>query len=253
MAKVPNPDEVQVGRLPAPSRNPFKPAETVQSRVRLALTGPTGSGKTYTALAIASALGGRIAVIDTEHGSAALYKKQFSFDVVNLTKYTPRYYVQLIEEAAKQGYDTCIVDSLSPSWNSTGGILEIAGGNIRGWKDATPEYNSLVQALIAQRTKMHVICTLRSKMKHALETDESTGRLVVKKLGLEPIHRDELPYEFDIIGDLSADHSISFSKTRCSALDGMSFAKPGPEVAAIITEWLEGLDPAQVDEASSEE
>lgn len=253
MAKLTNPDEVQTGPLPAATRNPFKPAHLTQSRVRMALTGPTGSGKTYTALAIATALSDRVAVVDTEQGSASLYRKLFSFDVVNLSKYTPRYYIQMIEAAAAAGYGALVIDSLSPSWNGTGGILEIAGGNIRGWKDATPEYNSLVQTLIRYRSKMHIIATLRSKMKHALETDESTGRLVVRKLGLEAIHRDELPYEFDIIGDLTTDHAITFSKSRCAALDGRTFTKPGSEVATIISEWLTDLEPETADEGAEDE
>lgn len=247
MAKVENKDEVQVGKLPAAPSNPFAPAETDQTKVRMALTGPTGAGKTYTALQIATGLvegtEGRICVIDTEQGSAALYKRHFSFDVANLRKYTPRYYLQLLEAAAKHGYEVCIIDSLTPSWNSTGGILQIADGNIRGWKDATPEYQALVEGLISYRAKMHIICTLRAKMKIALDTG-ITGKLEVQKLGLEPIHRDELQYEFDLIGFLDQNNNLTFSgagKSRLPGLRDRVFTRDGITVAQIIKAELEAL------------
>lgn len=242
MAKLTN-NDIPTGPVALNTSNPFKPVHMLQNRVRMGLTGVTGAGKTFTALEIATALvpGGRIAVIDTEQGSAALYRNEFQFDHLNLTKYTPRYYITAINAAAANGYDVCIVDSLSPSWNGAGGILAIADGNIRGWKDATPEYQQLVQALINQRSKMHLIVTLRSKMKHELSTDPNSGRMIVNKVGLAPIHRDELPYELDIIGDIDQQHIMTFSKTRCSALDGRSFTQDGTTVAHIISNWLSAL------------
>lgn len=250
MAKLGNSTDIPVGPIAAPlTSNPFKPAHTVQNHARIALTGPTGAGKTYTALELAAGLaaGGKVAVIDTEQGSAALYRNEFTFDHLNLSKYTPRYYIAAINAAAANGYTVLIIDSLTPSWNGKGGILDIADGNIRGWKDATPEYRELINALVSQRNKMHIIATLRSKMKHDLSTDANTGRLVVRKMGLAPIHREDLPYEFDIIGDLDQDHTMVFSKTRCSALDGQTFTKDGTAVAAIISSWLSGLGTVAID------
>lgn len=240
--------EVPTGALPTAIANPFKPAATLQSRVRMLLTGATGCGKTYTALMIARALanGGKVAVIDTESGSAALYKDLYPFDVLNLTQYTPRFYVQAIKLAAQHGYSVCIIDSLTHAWNGKGGVLDIADGNIRGWKDATPEHRSLIDTIASMRNKMHVIGTLRSKMRHDIETGID-GRLTVRKMGLQPIQREDLPYEFDIIGDLDQTHTITFSKSRCSDLDGKQFVNPGSEVATIISSWLTGLGAVAID------
>ena len=49
----------------------FSKATKTKSKLRMALIGPSGSGKTYTALTVATGLGKRVAVIDTERGSAS--------------------------------------------------------------------------------------------------------------------------------------------------------------------------------------
>src|SRR5438105_1436970 len=87
----------------------FKPATKKQSKLRLALTGPSGSGKKFSALSIASGLGERIAVIDTEHGSASLYADKFKFDVCNLESFSPDAYVEALKGAEEAGYDVVII------------------------------------------------------------------------------------------------------------------------------------------------
>ncbi len=234
-----NPDHIAVDTLAPVIVNPFARADASQSHIRIVLTGPSGSGKSYTALMLATELSKkRIAVIDTENDSAALYANQFTFDALNLLRFTPRYYVQMIEAAAQNNYDVCIVDSLTHSWNGRGGILEIAGGNIRGWKDATPQYQALIDCLIRYRRQMHIICTLRSKMAYNLSSE--TGSLVVTKVGLEPIHRSELPYEFDCVIDLSQQHVITVSKSRYAGLDGLVLPAGKESIthlAQLLTQW----------------
>lgn len=252
MAKIgSNNTEISTGPLPVPSNNPFKPATLRQSHIRLMLTGVAGAGKTYTALSLAEELaeGGRIAVIDTEQGSAALYSKRFSFDHAPVTKYTPRYYIQLLQAAAANGYKVCIIDSLTPSWTGKGGILAIADGNIRGWKDATPEYDALVEALTSYRSRMHVIATVRGKIKHEVSNNPVTGKLEVQKLGVGPIHRDQLEYEFDAVGYIDTDHVLSFSgagKSRLDALADRTFTPAETKHAASII--LDALSSAEQEE-----
>lgn len=240
-----NPDHVDVQPLPVVAHNPFKRANAAQSHIRIVLTGAAGSGKTYTALALATALSRRkIALIDTESDSATLYAGQFVFDTLNLRRFTPRYYIQAVESAAKNGYDVCIIDSLTHSWNGTGGILDIAGGNIRGWKDASPEYRRLVDTLTTYRSQMHIICTLRSKMEYRI-TQEPGSPMVVTKIGLQPIHRDELPYEFDAVIDLNQQHQITVSKARYAGLDGLSLPAGRESIdtlATALVAWRSALN-----------
>src|SRR5690606_31598618 len=104
----------------------FKKAERKQARLRLALAGPSGSGKTYSALQMAKGLGSKIAVIDTEHGSASLYADAAEFDVMELhAPYSPERYVEAIQAAEAAGYDVLIIDSYSHEWTGPGGCLEI--------------------------------------------------------------------------------------------------------------------------------
>lgn len=215
----------------------FKKATRDQSKVRMAITGPTGSGKTYTALSIARHLGKRVALIDTENGSAALYSDEFDFDVLELgDNYHPQRYVEAIRAAASAGYDVVIVDSLSHAWNGKGGVLEIAGGKFTGWKDARPAHEMLVNCLVSMRQRIHIIATMRSAMEHVQE--EVDGKKVVRKLGMEARQDKDMSYEFDVQGEMDHVHTMTIAKTRCKPLDGRTFYLPGKEVADIISAWL---------------
>ncbi|MDL1924285.1 ATP-binding protein [Chloroflexi bacterium CFX3] len=246
-------------RLPAPKsgqsaqshaqgdRNPFAPASASGTFIRMALFGPSGSGKSYTALNIACNIkpDARVAVIDTERGSARLYAKQFKFDVVELSDYSPRNYIDLLLAAERHGYDVVVVDSLSHAWMGTGGVLDMvdkarakstSGNSFTAWKDATPMQNKLVDAILGVRC--HVIATLRVKTEWVLETNER-GKQVPRKVGLAPVQREGIEYEFGICGEIDADHRLVFTKSRCPQLADAVFPKAGGEVATILRDWLE--------------
>lgn len=226
----------------------FQKATKKQAKLRLALIGPAGSGKTYTALTVATHLvpGGRIAVIDTERGSASKYADLFSFDVEELTSYHPRTYIEAMAEAQAAGYDVLIIDSLSHAWMGKDGALELvdraakrnpAGNSFAAWREVTPLHNQLVDAMLA--AKLHIIVTLRSKMEYIQEKDDK-GKTVIRKVGLQPVQRDGLEYEFDVVGDLDQDNTLVVTKTRCSALTGAVIPKPGKELASALDVWLQG-------------
>lgn len=229
---------------------PFQRATRQQARLRMAIIGPAGCGKTMTALKLATALGGRVAMIDTEHGSASHYADQFEFDSLEMTNFDPRNYVKAIAEAEQAGYDVLIIDSLSHAWMGHGGALEMvdqaakrsqSGNSFAAWRDVTPLHNQLVEAMLA--SKLHLIVTLRAKTEYAMEQDDKTKRMTVRKLGLAPIQRDGLEYEFDVTADMTLDNVLIVSKTRCAALTGRMFEKPGDDLAQIIRTWLSGGAP----------
>ena len=127
--------------------NLFSKATKTASRIKMAIVGPAGAGKTYSALAIASGLGQRVAVIDSEHGSASKYADLFDFDVVDLDQHHPQIYIDMIKGAEEGGYDVLVIDSLSHAWNGVGGALELvdaaaaksrSGNSFTAWKDVTP-------------------------------------------------------------------------------------------------------------------
>lgn len=231
----------------------FKKATKAQAKLRLGLIGPAGSGKTMTALRVAHGLGGRIAVIDTERGSASLYagERGLGFDVLELETYEARHFIDAIADAEAAGYDVLIIDSLSHAWAGKGGILEFVdkaakrsgGGSFSGWRDATPLHNQLVDAILGAR--MHVICTLRSKVEHVIE--QVNGKTQVRKVGLQPVQRDGLEYEFTVVGDVNQDHELIVTKTRAAFLKDAIIREAGEDLGKQLRAWLGSGDaPAPV-------
>ncbi|HZT79599.1 MAG TPA: ATP-binding protein [Gemmataceae bacterium] len=218
----------------------------------MALDGPSGSGKTVTALRCAAAFGGKIAVIDTESGSARKYAgeifddRPLAFDVLELTAFSPAEYTSAIEEAGRLGYDVLVIDSLSHAWEGKEGALELVdrvGGNrFTAWKDVTPMHRRMVEAILV--SPCHVLCTMRSKTEYVLE--EQNGKQVPRKIGTAPIQRPGLEYEFDVYGSLDWSHLLTVTKSRCRAVDGLVVAKPGPAFMRPILDWLRRGSPAEV-------
>ena len=222
----------------------FKRATRSQARLRLGLIGPAGSGKTMTALRIASGLGGKIAVVDTERGSASLYmgERDMEFDVIELDSYEVENFIEAINAAAAGGYSTLIIDSLSHAWAGKGGILEFVdkagkrqgGGNFGAWRDATPRHNALVDAILG--APLHVICTLRSKVEYVVEN--INGRNQVRKVGMQPVQRDGLEYEFTVVGDVTQDHDLIVTKTRAAFLKDQVIREAGEDLGKQLAGWL---------------
>ena len=230
----------------------FKPASKEQSFLRLGIVGPAGSGKTYTALRFAHALGKRIAVLDTEHGSASKYVGEapdglpWSFHTFEPDTFAPTLYTEAVQLAAREGYQVLVIDSLSHAWNGRGGALEIkdrVGGNsFAAWRQVTPMHDEMVDAIL--RCPLHVIATMRSKMSYVQETDAG-GKTVIRKVGLAPVQRAGMEYEFDIVLDLDWGHIGTVSKSRCSAVADRIVAFPGPEFLQPVLAWLDNGNPPE--------
>ncbi len=222
----------------------FQRASKKSARLRMALIGVAGSGKTYTALSIAQHLGKRVAVLDTERGSASKYSDLFEFDVLEPENFSPKTYIDAIEAAAEAGYDVIVLDSLSHAWTGQGGALEMVDKAARrsqtsntfgAWRDVTPLHNAMVDAMIG--AKIHIIATMRAKTEYVQERDKN-GKTTVRKVGMAPVQRDGLEYEFDVVADLDQDNNFIVGKTRCSAIAGMVVNKAGREVATKLNAWL---------------
>lgn len=204
--------------------------------------GVSGSGKTFSALSIATALGQKVAVIDTESGSASKYSDFFDFDVCELKPpYSARAYIEALEAAEEAGYDVVIIDSLSHAWVGEGGALEqvdsaskrFKGNSYMAWGDVTPQYRKLFDAII--RSQCHVIATMRSKTEYVIENNN--GRSVPKKIGMAPQLREGSEYEFDVVGEME-NSNLVITKSRIYSLSDKVFQKPGKDVAKILTDWL---------------
>lgn len=237
--------------VPAATRNgiAFKRAVKRAAKGRVALIGPAGSGKSYTMLVLARMLAGphgRIAAIDTEHGSLSKYADVFDFDVIELGSYTPTVFVEALHVAEDEGYDVFCCDSLSHFWVGRDGALEFVDmaakrhkDNQGGWKEFRPHERAMVDDMVA--SSCHVICTMRTKTEYQEQTDEK-GKKKRVKIGLAPVQRDGLEYEFDLVGYMDEENTFITDKTRCSAYSQKAYTKPGPKEFAPFVEWLQGAD-----------
>lgn len=226
----------------------FIKAEKRRSKLRIGITGVSGSGKTLSSLILAKGMGGKTAMIDTENGSGSLYAdhellKGWSYDVLEITPdYTPEKYIKAIEEAEKMGYDNLVIDSLSHVWTGSGGVLSsvdkynntVANS---GWRTMSPRHNALIDKILT--SSLHIIVTMRDKTEYSYEKDPQSGKVVPKKIGLAPVQRPDMEYEFTVVLDISRDgHLATIQKNRTTLWqDEVPFIVT-EETGKEVIEWL---------------
>lgn len=200
-------------------------AERHQVKLRIGLSGPSGFGKTYSALLLAYGMTNdwrKIALIDTENNSASLYSHLGDFNVLSLEEpFTPERYIKAIKLCEDADISVIIIDSISHEWQGKGGCLEIheqLGGRFQDWAKVTPRHNAFIDAIIL--SKCHLITTMRSKVDYSLDKD-SNGKTKVMKLGTKSIMREgyefELSVNFEFLNDK---HLVSVSKDRTELFSG---------------------------------
>ncbi len=236
----------------------FKKATKSLARAKIALTGPSGSGKTLSALMLAKGLGGRVGVIDTENNSASLYEDRFPgweyFVLPVNPPYTAQKYLKAIEIAIAENFDVLIIDSLTHVWAAEGGLLQqkealdSRGGNsFTNWGAITKLYEQIKSKIL--HTPIHVICTMRSKQEYVLEQTNG-GKQAPRKVGLAPIMRDGMEYEFTAVFDIGMDHQFMVSKDRTDLFDGV-VATITEETGRQIRDWLKAPPPTPPAKAAS--
>ena len=211
----------------------FKKATIEEVRLRLAILGASGSGKTFSSLSIATNLvpNGRIALIDSEHGSASRYAKYFNFDVCNLEDFSLQTYISTIEEADRLNYDVIIVDSLSHAWYYELDQSSSSKNSYTAWKPLRVLERKLIDLML--QTKAHFIGTMRTKTEYILEKN-SRGKMEPHKVGTTAIQKQGIEYEFDVVGELDLEHTMRITKTRFMELDNKIFPAPGANLASEI-------------------
>lgn len=222
-----------------------------RAKARIGISGPSGSGKTLSSLLIAFGLcdgkeNPKIGVIDTEQHSAELYAPEFEqhggYYVITLEPpFEVQNYLDAISEFEKARFDVIIIDSLSHAWAGTGGLLDVHGNLVdRGsnpftaWREVTPLHNKLVEKML--QSPCHIIATLRAKEEYVIQ--DIDGKKQVVKVGMSPIQRDGMQYEFTIFFELAWNHTCKASKDRTGLFDQKVFI-PTIETGKIIKEFLE--------------
>ena len=226
----------------------FKKATKAQAKLRAAVFGPSGAGKTFSSLRIARGLagdGGRIAVIDTERGSASKYSDRFDFDVLELTDQSVAGYVEAIRLA--HGYEVLVIDSLSHGWQSLLEQVEkLAKAKYRGntwsaWSEGTPLQRKLVGAILD--FPGHVLATIRSKTEWTT-VENDRGQKTPQRVGLAPEQGKGIEYEFDVLVEISTEHIAHVIKDRTGKFQDALIEKPGEDFGRSLASWLSEGEPA---------
>jgi hypothetical protein len=223
-------------------------AKRSKARIRIALQGSSGSGKTYSALLLAFGLTGdwsKVAVIDTENKSADLYSDLGQYYVLSLSEpYTPKRYGEAILLCEASGIECIIIDSITHEWNGKGGCLEMheqitsamrIPNSFTAWASVTPQHQAFIDSIL--KSKCHVISTIRSKTEYVLT--ERNGKQVPIKVGMAPITRDGFEFENTVSLDLDAEHFAFTSKDRTGLFSGKPKFQITPDTGKIIREWCD--------------
>ena len=219
----------------------LKKSNRNQARIRVAMQGPSGSGKSYSSLLLAYGIcqdWHKIAIIDTEHQSAHLYSHLGEYNVLNLSApYTPERYIEAINTCENAGMDVIIIDSISHEWEGDGGILDVhsnmSGNSFTNWSKVTPRHNALVQKILA--SSCHIIATIRSKQDYILA--EKNGKTVPEKVGMKGVQRDGLEYDYTIVMELDMYNNASCTKDRTMIFNSRIPFKIDESVGKKIKNW----------------
>ncbi len=202
----------------------LRQSERRKAKIKIGLQGCAGSGKTYSALLLAKGLTNgdfsKVAIIDTENGSADLYAHLGNYNVLSLTPpFTPENYIKAIEICENAGMEVIIIDSISHEWDE---LLDfhskLAGNSFTNWAKVTPRQKAFVDKIL--QAKAHIIATMRTKQDYVL--NQKDGKYIPEKVGLKSVQRDGLDYEFTLVFDIDIKHFAVSSKDRT----GMFMGKP---------------------------
>ena len=196
----------------------------------------------------------RICVIDTENASGSLYVGT-QIGTVRIGEYltipleppfSAARYLEAVDLAEQNGVEFLIIDSLSHAWSGEGGLLDVqgnvakrSGNSYTAWREVTPLHNKLVDRIL--QCPMHVAVTLRTKTEYVIE-DNGSGKKTPRKIGMAPVFRDGVEYEFTIFFELDQSHAAAATKDRTGLFDGQYFLI-APDTGARIRDWLAGAKP----------
>lgn len=198
--------------------------ERKRAKIKMALQGSAGSGKTYSSLLLAQGLTNgdfsKVAIIDTENGSADLYAHLGQYNVLTLQPpFTPENYIKAIEVCEKAQMQVIIIDSISHCWEELLSFhAKLTGNSFTNWAKVTPRLNTFIQKILQSPT--HIIATMRTKQDYVL--NQKDGKYIPEKVGLKAIQRDGIDFEFTLVFDIDIKHFAVASKDRT----GLFMGKP---------------------------
>lgn len=217
----------------------LRKSERKKAKIKMALQGSSGAGKTFSALLLAKGLTNdnlsKVAIIDTENGSADLYAHLGDYNVLTLSPpYTPENYIKAIQVCEDNGMEVIIIDSLSHSWDE---LLDfhskLAGNSFTNWAKVTPRLNGFINKIL--QANAHIIATMRTKQDYVL--NQKDGKTIPEKVGLKSVMRDGVDYEFTLVFDIDIKHFAVSSKDRTGLFMGKPEFIISPSIGQTILQW----------------
>lgn len=217
----------------------LRQSERKKAKIKMALQGSAGSGKTMSALLLANGLTNgelsKVAVIDSENGSADLYAHLGQYNVLTLKPpFTPENYIKAIEVCEQAGMEVIIIDSISQSWEE---LLDyhssLAGNSFTNWAKVTPRQNAFIDKIL--QADAHIIATMRTKQDYVL--NQKDGKFIPEKVGLKAVQRNDLDYEFTLVFDVDIKHFAVSSKDRTGLFMGKPEFIINTNTGKKILEW----------------
>ena len=237
----------------------FKKAKRIQAKVKLAIGGASGSGKTLSALLLAygyikaehpdwtdEQIWDHIAVCDTENRSASLYVGKRvgatvigSYNVIDIEPpFEEQTLIDCLSICTQHHMEFVIIDSASAFWmdalETQGKIAERTKSNFSSWKPVKADQTKMMQAIL--QADCHVIANYRAKTEYTQETNDA-GKKVVKSLGLGIIAEGTNIYEYSVAFMLDADHVANATKDRTGVFDGQYFVIT-PDTGKKLYQWV---------------
>lgn len=217
----------------------LRTTERKKAKIKMALQGSAGSGKTYSALLLAQGLTNndfsKVAIIDTENGSADLYAHLGRYNVLTMRPpFTPEKYIEAIMVCEKAGMEVVIIDSISHCWDELLDFhAKLPGNSFTNWAKITPRHNSFVDKML--QSNCNIIATMRTKQDYVL--NQKDGKYVPEKVGLKAVQRDGVDYEFTIVLDIDSKHFAVASKDRTRLFASQPEFRITPDTGKKILDW----------------
>jgi len=217
----------------------LRKSERKRAKIKMALQGSAGSGKTYSSLLLAKGLingdFSKVAIVDSENGSADLYAHLGQYNVLSLTPpFTPEKYIQAIDVCLKAGMNVIILDSISQVWDE---LLDfhskLPGNSFTNWNKVTPRQKAFVDKIL--QADAHIIATMRTKQDYVL--NQKDGKYIPEKVGLKAVQRDGVDYEFTLVFDIDSKHFAVASKDRTNLFSGKPEFTINSATGKKILEW----------------
>lgn len=217
----------------------LRKSERKRAKIRLALQGPSGSGKTYSSLLISKGIAygdlSKVAVIDTENGSADLYAHLGEYNVLKLPQpYSPEKYIEAIDLCEKAGMEVIVIDSITHCWEF---LLDyhssLTGNSFTNWAKVTPRQKLFVDRML--QSSCHIIATMRTKQDYVL--NQKDGKYIPEKVGLKAVQRDGMDYEMTLVFDIDIKHNAVASKDRTGLFMGKPEFVINSSTGKRILEW----------------